>query len=173
MRAGDCLCGLEADAKSRDPLDWTSRSSHAWPQTRRKGAHTGDAGGPPSRAQPGLRRSSVPRDSRWVLAASGAPWTLSRVGNPSPKQVSLSSKHPADLGRPVFGFWRSKPPVPSFCGVPRAWVARNRDLHPANPHGRAIRSSTCLAVCRGFNIAGASTGGTSQLLSRSWRVKNK
>lgn len=115
---------------------------------------------------PGLRCSSARRDSRWVPAASGAPGTLSRVGNPSPKQVSLTSKYPADLGRPVSGFWRSKPPVPFFYGVPRAWVARNRDLLPDNPHGRVIRSSLVSL------FVGALTGGTSQLLSRSWS-KNK
>lgn len=166
MRAGDCLCGLEADAKSRHPLGWTSRSSHAWPQTRRKGAHTGDAGGPSSRSHPRTRPAMLLRPPGQSLAASGAPGTLSRVGNPSPKQVSLTSKYPADLGRPVSGFWRSKPPVPFFYGVPRAWVARNRDLLPDNPHGRVIRSSLVSL------FVGVLTGGTSQLLSRSWS-KNK
>lgn len=111
--------------------------------------------------RPRLRRPSLPWDSRCVLAASGEPGTLSRAGNPSPMQtqVPLTSEYPADLGGRVSAFCRSKPPVPSFYReVPRTWVARNRDLHPANPHGRAIRSSL-------FSLfSGALTGGTSQLL---------
>jgi hypothetical protein len=108
MRARDYLCGPEEGARA---------TASPWPQAGRKGAmqmvqvdHAADR-----TPGPGLRCSSLPWDSRCVLATSETPGLLcTELGNPLQNSFPSPGRIALIWVEPVSGFSGSKPPAPSL-----------------------------------------------------------